>query len=237
MKSINSTIDLGITSSSRVLVFMPHPDDEAVFISGLLQKISRTNPNIKVITVTAGEKSTLRFGLTPNQDLATVRKAELNAALSILGISDHETWDFPDGGIEYNSASVQSKITKEIAHYQPTHLVTFEPDGIYGHPDHIAVSEAVTKSCPAATKLLYITVSPRYIFPKAKKLAKKTSIKPLKPTYKMKLHLQESINKIKACRAHHTQFKFNLFHPKTIIHFLLNDMLFHEYYIYQAKKG
>lgn len=233
MKSVSKIDDLGISSSSRILVFMPHPDDETVFISGLLQKISRTNPNIKVITVTAGEKSTLRFGLTPDQDLATVRKNELNSALSILGVSDHEVWSFPDGGIEDSLKSVQAKVMEEIQHYQPTHLVTLEPDGIYGHPDHIAVSEAVTKSCPPTIELLYVTVAPRYILPSARKMAKKAIIKPLKPEYKMKLSPQESINKIKALRAHQTQFKINLFNPKTIIHFLINDMLLHEYYTYQ----
>lgn len=233
MESIGAITDLGITISNRVLVFMPHPDDEAVFISGLLQKIAKNNPNLKIITITAGEKSTLRFGISPEEDLATIRKNELNHALSTLGVSDHETWNFPDGGIEKQCTAIQAKVQKEIIHYQPTHIITLEPDGIYGHPDHIALSKIVTQASPPPIKLLYATVTPNYHFPSARSMATKSSIQPLQPQFKMRLTPKETVNKMRALWAHKSQFQSAARLPKTVFALLINDMLFHEYFTYK----
>lgn len=234
MKSIHNLADIGISPTSRILVFMPHPDDEAVFISGLLQKISKHNPNLKLIAVTAGEQSTHRFGLKSDKDLARARKYELGNALSIIGVSDHQVWDFTDGGLEANFSNIVPKIKSEIDKYQPTHIITLEPDGIYGHPDHVALSLAVTQSCHLPVKLLYATVSPRFfVLQSSKKMAQKSNIKPIKPAFKLRLTPGESLTKIKALKAHQSQFKIDLWHQKTLFYFLINDLIFHEYYAYR----
>lgn len=227
--------NMGIKSSSRVLVCMPHPDDEAVFISGLLQYLSSQNIPTQCLTFTAGENSTLRFGLKPNQDLATARKNELSKAYAILGITNFQILDFPDGGLDQFQPQIKQIIKKYLVEFSPTHLITLEPDGIYGHPDHIALSKSVTNSVTSTQTLIYATVSPGYIMPSARHMAKKSIIKPIIPTHKFKLTRRQSWVKAKSLLAHRSQF---LQFPRilfSLIHFLQNDMLAHEYYF--IKKG
>lgn len=219
-----------IPPSSRVLVCMPHPDDEAVFISGLLQHLSSQNILTQCLTFTSGENSTLRFGLKPNQDLAAARKNELSKAYKILGITNFQVLDFPDGGLDQFQPKIKQIVKKYIAEFCPTHLITLEPDGIYGHPDHIALSKSVTSSITSAQTLIYATVSPRYIMSSARHMAKKSIIKPIIPTHRLVLTNHQFWVKIKALLCHRSQF---LHFPQivlSLIHFLQNDMLTQEYY-------
>jgi LmbE family N-acetylglucosaminyl deacetylase len=80
-----------------------------------------------------------------------------------------------------------------------------------------------------------VTVKPDYKLPSASKMAKKSQIKPIAPDYKLKLSISEAVQKIKALKAHRSQFKINLFQPQVILFFLMNDMLFHEYYTYKSQ--
>jgi len=233
MRYIDHLSEMGIKQSNRVLILMPHPDDEAVFISGLLQKLSSSRISTRVVTLTAGEKSTLRHGLSPSANLTQVRKQELANAFKILGVTNFSILDYPDGELEEQTQKIKSTIIKEIKSYQPTHLITLEPDGVYGHPDHIAVSEIITNLVNSLIKLIYITVSPNYIFPTARAMAKKSTIKPLKAQYCLHLTFPEAFNKIKALHTHRSQFTFNPFQTKSLIHFLRNGMFTHEYFSYK----
>lgn len=235
MKTVNSLSGIGIEPTSRLLIFMPHPDDESVFTSGLLQKLAKQKVKTRVVTLTKGEASTLRYGLSVDDDLATIRKKELASAIKNLNIDDYKLLDFPDGGLEDHTKEISEIIKKEIKSFKPTHLVTLEPDGVYGHPDHIALSDVVTKAKPKDKKLLYATVTLNHISSSARKMAKKESINPIEPEFRLKLSITESINKIKALRAHQTQFQIDLLHTKTIRFFMKNDMIRHEFYTYQKE--
>jgi len=223
---------LNLTQSSRVIICMPHPDDEAVFVSGLIKKITTTKIPLLCITFTRGEKSTLRFTLSPNEDLATARIRELTKSYQVLGVTDFKILDFPDGELEQYHPEVDQVIKKYFREFSPTHVVTLEPDGIYGHPDHIALSRCVTQAI-THQQLVYTTVSERYIMPSARSMAKKSTIQPIKPTHKLVLTPSESLTKLQSLLCHRSQF---LRFPRiflSLIHFLLNDMLFHEYYSYK----
>ena len=135
---------LKISPASRVLMFMPHPDDETILGAGLLQKLAAAHIPTRVISMTRGEKSTLRFGLKENEKLEDVREIELANTLTFLGISDFFAHSLPDGDLE-TSRRLSPIIEKEIKSYKPTHVITIEPDGVYGHPDHIALSKSVTQ--------------------------------------------------------------------------------------------
>jgi len=67
MKSISSVEGLGIEKNAKVLVFMPHPDDEAVFMSGFLKIITTNKIGIRVVTFTAGEKVHLGMAYPPRK--------------------------------------------------------------------------------------------------------------------------------------------------------------------------
>lgn len=230
MKTIRDITSLGITSNSRVLICMPHPDDESVFVSGLLCKLSSAKVPTRVLTFSLGEKSTLRFGLADDADLSKVRTAELKNALKTLGISDFKLLDFGDGNLENQEKEILSYVKNEIGEYKPTLLITLEPNGIYGHPDHVALSKFVSSIPNESFNTLYVTVTPNFIVSKRSSKTTKEIITPTKPEYELKLSIAESIRKLKALKCHKSQFRFDIFHPHSILFFLKNKMLTGEYF-------
>ena len=233
MITTNKLSDLGIHEDSRILVIMPHPDDEAIFIGGLLHKLTQAHIRTRVITMTAGEKSTLRYGLSVRDNLARVRKKELAHAFTILGISDFSILGFPDGGLEKLEKHIVEIITKEILLLKPTHIISLEPDGVYGHPDHIALTSYVKRAAKKPIRLLYATVSPHYALPSASWMAKKKYITPLLPDIKLQLTPRDIITKLRALKAHRSQFVSPVYRlPFELSFFIKNDMLAHEFYAF-----
>jgi len=234
MKSISSVEGLGIEKNAKVLVFMPHPDDEAVFMSGFLKIITTNKIGIRVVTFTAGEKSTLRYGLSPEEDLAKARRKELLNSFRILGVKNFEVLSFPDGGLKNKKSEMKIEILKQISEYKPSHVVTFEPDGIYGHPDHIALSEAVSGVTKKPIQLLYVTIVGYKVKPKASSMAER-EIHPLKPDFCLRLGLRERLAKLKTLRAHKSQFNISQTKPNDFNFFKVNRMLDCEYFGYRDK--
>lgn len=233
MKVIHSPFELGLEKDSRVLMVMPHPDDEAIFSGGFLYELNKHAILNKLVTITKGDASTDRHGLTQDIDLALHRTNELHNALVILGGTPLSLYDIPDGKIPLNKNRVIAVIKMEIDKFKPSHLVTMEPDGIYGHPDHIALSSYVTQLCPKKIKLLYVTVAPHYTpRPESARMAKKSTIRPIAPEYEYPLPIFASVAKVRSLRAHGSQFRIDLFHWKTIIRLHRNALLWREYFTY-----
>jgi len=209
---------------------MPHPDDEAVFISGLLYQLSQDHIPTRVITCTRGEASTLRYGLSPRANLAKARYKELTQAFSILGINDFQILSLPDGGLGGKRRQIVALIKHQLHKFNPTCVITLEPDGIYGHPDHVALSHFVTQTVPANLRVLYATVRPNFTLPKAAHMAKITVINPALPDYQFNLSSHHIFIKIKTILTHHSQFKIALKKIPEIIFFISNRIPTHEYF-------
>jgi LmbE family N-acetylglucosaminyl deacetylase len=235
MKKTNQLSDLSIDQTSRVLVAMPHPDDEAVFISGLIHKLISSNIPTRILTMTRGEASTLRYGLSAGENLATARIKEQEQAFRTLGVCDYQILDFPDGGLEKYKTKVISRLKKEIKSFKPTLIVTLEPDGIYGHPDHIALSGYVTSLASRKHSVLYATLAPNYLLPRAVHMARKKTIRPIKPEFQLKLSLSDMIAKLKTMAAHRSQLH-PFQHPSSYLFFLRNQLLTSEFFAYAELK-
>jgi LmbE family N-acetylglucosaminyl deacetylase len=78
------------TSISRALFVAPHPDDESLGCGGLLTILARQRCEIVVLFVTDGGASHLHSRSWSRQRLAAQRRAEANAALSELGLAEHQ---------------------------------------------------------------------------------------------------------------------------------------------------
>ncbi len=223
--------DLDITPESRVLIVMPHPDDEAIFAGGFLHKLAANSIPTRVITMTVGEKSTLRYGLKPMDHLGEVREKELTRALTTLGIGDFHIYHFPDGGLEEKGVKIKETIRKNIKDFQTSHVVTLEPDGIYGHPDHVALSSYTKNVVVKPVQLWFVTVSPSYRLPSASWMAKKKIIKPMRPTVSIRLTFADVIAKLKSIQAHRSQFMSPIYRlPFEATFFLMNKLLTHEFF-------
>ena len=100
-----------------------------------------------------GERDRRRYRGVPAGDyrhpgaeaLAKIREAELRAAAAVLGVHDVSLLDYHDQALD--SAAPHRAIADIAAHLRrvrPDVVVTFGPDGAYGHPDHIAICQFTT---------------------------------------------------------------------------------------------
>jgi LmbE family N-acetylglucosaminyl deacetylase len=128
----------------RLLCVLAHPDDESLGTGGTLATYAAQGIETYVITATRGERG--RFGNggdRPSNDVVgQVREAELRAAATVLGVREVTVLGLPDGGVDAVGASAaQETIASHLGRIRPDVVVTFGPDGAYGHPDHIAISQ------------------------------------------------------------------------------------------------
>lgn len=125
---------------SVLLAVLAHPDDESMGTGGLIIRHTRNDVTVHLVCATHGEQG---WGGKPpgarREDLADIRAAELEAAAGALALAGVELWDYPDGGAAtWDQAEITRRISDEIARVKPSAIVTWGPDGGYGHPDHIA---------------------------------------------------------------------------------------------------
>lgn len=126
---------------SLVAVFA-HPDDESITCGGLLAACAARGAHVVVLCLTRGEGGP-SAGVDSPEALAARRTAELDAAARILGVNA-ELADFQDGMLPWTeAAAVEARIAAVLARVRPDVVVTFGADGLYWHPDHIAVHDRV----------------------------------------------------------------------------------------------
>jgi LmbE family N-acetylglucosaminyl deacetylase len=137
----------------RLLAVLAHPDDESLGFGGTLAKYAAEGVETYLVTATRGERG--RFGALgkggdPNE-VGRVRESELRAAAAVLGVREVCVLNYPDGAVDQVGAKVAiHAIAGHIRRVRPHVVVTFGPDGAYGHPDHIAVSQFTTAAVVCA---------------------------------------------------------------------------------------
>lgn len=81
-----------------------------------------------------------------------MREAELRAAARELGVRTVQFLDYVDGDVDAAPFDeVVGKIVNALRKFRPDVVITFDPHGMYGHPDHIAISRATTNAVMLAT--------------------------------------------------------------------------------------
>ena len=123
---------------------LAHPDDESLGTGGVLAKYSGEGIGTYVVTATRGQRG--RFddkGTKPGLDVVgRTREAELHAAARELGVREVTLLDYMDGELDaVDPKEAAGKIAGHIERVKPQVVVTFDPFGAYGHPDHIAISQ------------------------------------------------------------------------------------------------
>lgn len=133
-----------------MIALFAHPDDEAFGPSGTLLTLRDEGYDLHLILLTDGEG-----GTNPDQvaDLAATRRTEWQAATKLLGATTTHALHFPDGTLDQLSeeqldTAVTAVIRQVLHHYtEPTQVsfMTFEPQGLTGHHDHIVASRCTTR--------------------------------------------------------------------------------------------
>jgi LmbE family N-acetylglucosaminyl deacetylase len=132
---------------NRLLFVLAHPDDESLGFGGTIAKYASEGAEIFLITATKGQRGRFRLNDNrPSNDIVgQAREQELYAAANILGITETTVLHYMDGDLDKtNHKEIISVITSQIRRIKPQVVLTFGPDGVYGHPDHIAISQFTT---------------------------------------------------------------------------------------------
>jgi LmbE family N-acetylglucosaminyl deacetylase len=138
-----------------LLAVFAHPDDETM-IGPLLARYAREGERVVLVIATDGRLGTRAFaGIPAGDTLARVRAEEARCAASRLGIEPPVLLGFEDGrGLAFTESSPSSALSnyerfaQELIRLFTMHaadaVVTWGPEGSYGHPDHRMVHTLVT---------------------------------------------------------------------------------------------
>lgn len=142
----------------KLLAIFAHPDDESMGMGGTLTKAAAEGVETYLVCASRGERGW--FGPVEQNPGLTVlgatRTKELLRAGEKLGIKEIHFLDYIDGDVDRaDHAEAISKIVTHIRRIQPHVVVTFPPDGQYGHPDHIAIGQFASAAIVCAADASY----------------------------------------------------------------------------------
>jgi LmbE family N-acetylglucosaminyl deacetylase len=142
-----------MTNDLRLMLILAHPDDESLGNGGMVAKYVAEGVEVYLVTATRGEQGW--FGPEDEnpgpEELGRIREAELLEAAAVLGIREVSFLGYRDGEFDQAPADeVVAEIVGHIRRVKPHVVVTFDHNGLYGHPDHIAICQHTTASVAAA---------------------------------------------------------------------------------------
>ena len=152
-----------MNSSPKLMAVLAHPDDESLGVGGTLAKYAAAGVAVALVTATRGDGG--RFRGHPRGDpehpgseaLAIIREAELRAAATVLGIGEVTLLDYHDQHLDRaDPREAIGRIVSQLRRFRPDVVLTFGPDGGYGHPDHIAISQFTTAAVVAAADAAFV---------------------------------------------------------------------------------
>ena len=142
----------------KLLAVFAHPDDESIGMGGTLVKYSAQGVQTHLICTSRGERGW--FGpeeQNPGPErLGQIRTRELQNAINELGMKSLHFLDYMDGNVDQaDHSEAIDKIVTHIRKIKPQVVVTFPPDGNYGHPDHIAIGQFTSAAIVCAADAAY----------------------------------------------------------------------------------
>ena len=161
-----------LTTAPRLLLVHAHPDDESLWTGGTIARYAAAGAHVTVVTCTLGEEgeiipAALRLLAVDAADqLGGYRVGELRAACAALGVSDHRylggigRWrdsgmagtpanGHPRAFVRGDRAEQVDALAVILAEVRPQVVVSYGPDGGYGHPDHITAHQITMAACAA----------------------------------------------------------------------------------------
>jgi LmbE family N-acetylglucosaminyl deacetylase len=137
---------------TTLLLVHAHPDDECISTGGVALRAHQDGRRVVLVTATRGEEGEIH-----NMDeaasrprLAEIRTEELRRSAELLGVDRVEILGYRDSGMagepsnedprSFHRASLAEtaeRLAVVLREERPDVVVTYTPDGTYGHPDHI----------------------------------------------------------------------------------------------------
>ena len=125
----------------RLLVVLPHPDDESYGCAGTLARLG-ADPGAATafLCLTRGEASSIgpQRGLSPDE-VAELRAERLEQVADTVRLDALLIGAFPDGGMaRHDFGALASAVREAIDAFAPQVVVGHDARGVNAHPDHIA---------------------------------------------------------------------------------------------------
>ncbi|MFQ5612042.1 MAG: PIG-L family deacetylase [Anaerolineae bacterium] len=153
-----------MTVPRTILAAFAHPDDEVFGQGGTLARYAAEGVSVTLVCATRGEVGEISDpALATPETLPQVREAELRCACRALGISDPILLGYRDSGMagtadndhpqafcNIEAGEVVPRLVGLIRRLRPQVVLTFDPDGGYGHPDHVAIHRHTVAAFQAA---------------------------------------------------------------------------------------
>jgi N-acetyl-1-D-myo-inositol-2-amino-2-deoxy-alpha-D-glucopyranoside deacetylase len=156
----------------RLLFVHAHPDDESITNGATIAHYVARGAQVQVVTCTLGEEGEVigdqwaQLAVDHADQLGGYRIAELTAALQALGLEGPVYLGGPgrwrDSGMVGSQARDRQRfsdadqreavgaLVEIIREMRPHVVVTYDPNGGYGHPDHIQTHVVTTAAVAAA---------------------------------------------------------------------------------------
>ena len=151
-------------SGRRLMAVLAHPDDESLGFGGTLARYASEGADVFLVTATRGDAGRFRGYRVGEREhpgpeaLARIREAELRSAAEALGVRDVALLGYPDGRLDVaDPREATLRIVGQLRRHRPEVVVTFGPDGAYGHPDHIAIAQLTTAAIMAAADSQFVS--------------------------------------------------------------------------------
>lgn len=159
----------------HVAAVFAHPDDESFSCGGTFALLTDRGIPVTVVSATRGDVGEISDpSLATAETLPQVREGELRSAMAAVGVSDVRFLPWRDSGMAGSHhhqhdqslvgaplAAVTEAVAAILRETAATLVITFGPDGIYGHPDHLRIHEATTRAAAELGIPLYYASIPR----------------------------------------------------------------------------
>ena len=135
-----------------LLFIFAHPDDESFSGAGTAMACAADGVRSVLVTATRGERGSLGDPpLCTRDELGRVREQELREAAAIIGFDEVHLLDYVDKELSAAPADeIRRSLVSLIRRTRPAVVLTFDPNGMNAHPDHIAISRFASDAIAAA---------------------------------------------------------------------------------------
>ena len=147
----------------RLMAVLAHPDDESLGVGGTLAKYASEGVEVFLVTATRGDGGRYHGHASGDHRhpgplmLGNIRETELRRAANELGIREVALLDYPDQHLDdADPREAVGRLVAALRRTRPDVVVTFGPDGAYGHPDHIAISQFATAAIVSAASSAFV---------------------------------------------------------------------------------
>ncbi|WP_406414178.1 N-acetyl-1-D-myo-inositol-2-amino-2-deoxy-alpha-D-glucopyranoside deacetylase [Streptomyces sp. NBC_01614] len=154
----------------RLLLVHAHPDDESINNGATMAKYAAEGARVTLVTCTLGEHGEVippELHHLTGAELGEHRLGELTAAMRELGVEDFRLLGgrgrYEDSGMmgladnddpaslwQADVDEAARELVEVILEVRPQVLVTYDPDGGYGHPDHIQAHRVAMRAAELA---------------------------------------------------------------------------------------